>query len=66
MALEPLSLGRLIMKSMVQKLKGSSKSGIGAKESGGKEVWSFNHKQGKQPVMKHLTSWAMPGHQTCL
>ena len=44
------------MKSMVQKLKWSSGSGMGAKEPGGKEVWSFNHKQGKQPAMKHLIS----------
>ena len=34
MALQPLSSGRLVMKSMVQKLKWSSGSGIGAKEPG--------------------------------
>ena len=56
MALEPWSLGRLVMKSMVQKLKWSSGSGMGAKEPGGKEVGSFNHKQGKHPKMKCLTS----------
>ena len=38
MALQPWSLGRLVMKSMVQKLKWSSRSGMGAKEPGGKEV----------------------------
>ena len=65
MALQPWSSGRLMMKSMVQKLKWSSGSGMGAKEPGGKEVWSFNCKQGKQPAMKCLISWAIPGHQTC-
>ena len=44
MALQPWSSGRLVMKSMVQKLKWSSGSGMGAKEPGGKEVWSFDRK----------------------
>ena len=56
MALETWSLGRLVMKSRVQKLKRSSGSGMGAKEPGGKEVPSFNCTQGKQPPMKRLTS----------
>ena len=56
MALEPWSSGRLVMKSMVQKLKWSSGSGMGAKEPGGKEVQSFDRKQGKQPAMKCLIS----------
>ena len=56
MALEPWSSGRLVMKSIVQKLKWSSGSGMGAKEPGSKEVWSFNLKQGKQYAMKCLIS----------
>ena len=44
MALQPWSSGRLIMKSMVHKLKQSSRSGMGAKEPGGKEVRSFDRK----------------------
>ena len=38
MALQSWSSGRLIMKSIVQKLKQSSGSGMGAKEPSGKEV----------------------------
>ena len=55
MVLEPWSSGRQVIKSMDQKLKWLSGSGMGAEEPGGKEVRSFNHKQGKQPVMKRLT-----------
>ena len=43
MVLQPWSLGRLVMKSMVQKLKWSSRSSMGANKPGGKEVRSFDH-----------------------